>query len=169
MSTTSIWNNFRTELFAFIITKVNDKEIANDILQDVFVKIHLKAGSLKQEEKLTSWVYQLTRNTIIDYYRKKNILTYTEEFQDIWDDDSESEDENKICVNCINPFIQQLPPNDRDALEQTVYGNISQKDYAEKTGLSYTATKSRIQRARGKLKDMFLNCCLAEEGKKCNC
>jgi len=72
-TTETIWKAFHKELFNFINKRVNDKEASNDILQDVFIKIHLKLKTLSEKDKLASWVYQITRNSILDYFRKKKI------------------------------------------------------------------------------------------------
>ena len=70
--TKDIWEEFHLELLGFIKTRINDSDTAEDILQEVFVKIHNNTDTLKQNFSLASWVYQITRNTIIDFYRKKN-------------------------------------------------------------------------------------------------
>ncbi|NQX97509.1 MAG: RNA polymerase subunit sigma, partial [Flavobacteriales bacterium] len=58
MSTEKIWENFHHQLLGFITVRVNNKNIAEDILQDVFVKIHLKSETLTEKTKLQSWLYQ---------------------------------------------------------------------------------------------------------------
>jgi len=73
MATEDIWEEFGGKLHGFIRARVNDEQNAEDILQDVMVKIHLKSATLNEKDKLTSWLYQITRNTIIDFYRKKSI------------------------------------------------------------------------------------------------
>ncbi|MGQ1787549.1 MULTISPECIES: sigma factor [unclassified Saccharicrinis] len=70
MITKKIWDNFSLQLLGFIKSRVHNNVVAEDILQDVFIKIHLKKDLLKENDKITSWVYQITRNSIIDYYRK---------------------------------------------------------------------------------------------------
>jgi RNA polymerase sigma-70 factor (ECF subfamily) len=70
-TTETIWKAFHQELFNFINKRVKDKDISKDILQDVFIKIHLKLKTLSDKDKLASWVYQITRNSILDYFRKQ--------------------------------------------------------------------------------------------------
>ena len=69
--TTSIWNEFSQELLGFIKARVNNEQNAEDILQEVFIKIHTKIDTIHKHQKIASWVYQITRNAIIDFYRKK--------------------------------------------------------------------------------------------------
>ena len=66
-----LFNQLHRELENFIMFKVKDRVIAQDILQDVFVKIHLHVNTIKDPSKVNAWIYQLTRNTIYDYFRKQ--------------------------------------------------------------------------------------------------
>ena len=72
METTIIWNEFSDSLKGFIISKVKDHHIANDLLQEVFIKIHLNIDSLQKQESLKSWIYTITSNVIKDYYKKNH-------------------------------------------------------------------------------------------------
>ena len=69
-STEHIWQEYHLKLAFFIKSKVAE-DITDDLLQEVFIKIHAQINSLKEETKIESWLYQITRNTIIDYYRSK--------------------------------------------------------------------------------------------------
>jgi RNA polymerase sigma-70 factor (ECF subfamily) len=64
-----IFHQYRDRLYNFIMSRVNDQDITDDILQDVFLKIHMKMDTLKDLNKIHSWIYQITRNTIIDHFR----------------------------------------------------------------------------------------------------
>ncbi len=65
-----LWKDFEAKLRSFIYSKIPDKAATEDILQEVFIKIHLKIGTLKDDAKLKPWLYQITRNLIVDYYRR---------------------------------------------------------------------------------------------------
>ena len=176
MDTEEIWNEFNKQLLGFIQSKVNNKDTAEDILQDVFIKIHLKTDSLSDKTKLQSWLYQITRNAIIDYYRKRKLPISDNLSKEIPDE----MDENSFLdfCNCLTPFINQLPEKDKDAIMKTELGSLSQKEYAKNIGVTYSTLKSRIQRAKVKLKNSFVSCCnmkLDKNGKiipnenECNC
>ena len=160
MNTTEIWNSFKQELLGFIKSRVNDNEIAEDLLQEIFIKIHLNKSSITEESKLTSWIYQITRNTIIDHYRKKKIITTKEELAVQLPE--EVQNSNADFTKCLNSFVNHLSASDQEAISKTAYGGLSQKEYAASINLSYSATKSRIQRARKKLKELFIECCAIE-------
>ena len=70
MEIKSIHNQFHKMLFSYISARVNNSDDAADILQEVFIKIAAKLNSLADGEKLKSWIFAITRNAIIDYYRK---------------------------------------------------------------------------------------------------
>ena len=65
-TTEQIWNDYHTSLHRFIQSRVNDAAIADDILQDVFIKIHSHLDTLKTHSKIKSWLYQITRHAIIE-------------------------------------------------------------------------------------------------------
>ncbi len=159
MNTTAIWKEFSDQLFGFIKARVNNPDTAQDILQEVFVKIHQSSNQLSNEDKLASWVYQITRNTIIDYYRKKKLPVSDDSiFQGIVEEETDSS-LNPQFISCLMPFINQLPEKYSEALNKTVYGDLSQKEHAQELNISYTAVKSRVQRARQQLKKLFTECC----------
>lgn len=155
-TTDKIWNEFNKELLHFIGKRVKNREVANDLLQDVFVKIHLKLPTLTDHDKLASWVYQITRNTIIDHYRK---LKPQGDLSDTADEPQEPETYNSEFSKCLQPFLNGLPDDYREAILQTELGELSQKEFAEKAGISYSGAKSRIQRGREKLLELFNQCC----------
>ncbi len=156
-ATEKIWNEYRNNLRRFIQKRVTDKSVTDDILQDVFVKIHSGIKTLQDGTRLQSWLYQITRNTIIDYYRSQRP---TEELPEGL---SFSElDEDKVIPElekCIRAMIEGLPETYRKAVILSELDGLSQKQVAEKLSLSLSGTKSRVQRGRGKLKEMLMDCC----------
>ena len=174
MSTVEVWNDFNERLLAFISSRVSNNEDAKDILQDVFIKIHQKLDGLSDAKKLKSWIYQVTRNSIIDYYRSKKGTK--DENIDLVDLKEEGKTEHIDMTKCLIPFINSLPDNYKKALQATEIEGLSQKDYAEKIGISYSGAKSRVQRAKTKLKEFFTDCCKVQTdvygniiSKDCSC
>lgn len=151
----NIWKDLHQELQKFIFFKVKNKQISEDILQDVFLKIQLKVHNLKDSSKLTSWVYQITRNTILNHFRKDNNL-FSLESIDIVDADNDV-DFSKLS-DCINSKINNLPNKYKEALLLTILKDFSQIELAEYLGISYSGAKSRVQRGKEKVKTLVLNC-----------
>lgn len=155
--TETLYQQFHQELEHFILSRVKDQAIAKDVLQDVFIKIHLHLHTIKDSAKLKAWIYQLTRNTIVDYYRKHKTPTDTAELpEDIAASNPPTE---QGLENCVTPFIAQLPPKYQEALILTDINGLSQTQLAAQLNISYAAAKSRVQRARQKLKILFTDCC----------
>ncbi len=153
----TIWLDLHQELKKFILSKVKDADTSQDILQEVFLKIHLKVHTLKDYKKLTSWVYQLTRNAITDHFRGLKQFKDIDEVADL----PEQENQEALYLrlsNCINSKLEQLPEEYRQAIFLTTFRNYSQHELAEHFGISYSGAKSRVQRAKSKLKDMILDC-----------
>ena len=156
--TEAIWTVFSDQLKQFILSRMADKSFVDDILQDVFVKIHAHIETLKDDTKIESWVYQITRNTIIDHYRGQKIMVDVPDHLPAFDPIPE-ENATKQLASGIRPMIERLPEKYRQALLLTEYQNFNQKQLAQHLGISVSGAKSRVQRARKMLKDMFMQCC----------
>ena len=156
-TTETVWEEFNTGLKHFILKRVPDEPSAEDILQDVFLKIHTHIGSLRESEKLQGWIYQIARNAITDYYRMHKFTLDLPEVPYV------PEDPFDDVVSDLLPYVKELvdslPPEYREALILTEYEGLTQRELAEKLGISVSGAKSRVQRAREKVRLMLLNCC----------
>ncbi len=153
----AIWIDLNEELYKFILGRVKDEQTSKDIHQDVFLKIQTKINQLHHTSKLTSWIYQITRNTIIDYYRKIKKENISINDVDIPETEEQSFHYSKL-TNCINQKIENLSFNHKEAIILTSFKNYTQKELAKHLNISYSGTKSRVQKAREILKDNILNC-----------
>jgi len=160
VTTEHVWEAFHTPLQQFIRRRVSDEATAEDVLQDVFLKIHLHVEALKDVKKLESWIYQITRNAIIDSYRESRPTT-TLEAAEVLDLPEELPDDDVVSelLPCVRAMVRSLPELDRQALVLTEYQGLTQKELSERLGLSFSGAKSRVQRAREKLKQQLLECC----------
>lgn len=159
--TETVWKQYHSKLLAFIVKRVDDHHVAEDILQDVFVKIHTQLDSLKDGTKMESWLYQITRHAIIDYYRTKKT------FEELPDWISQQQTELSAATRqdietCLRPMIEQLPTIYRDALILSELQGKTQQEVAIHQNISLSAAKSRIQRGRILLKGMLYECCQFE-------
>jgi RNA polymerase sigma-70 factor (ECF subfamily) len=159
----NIWNEYHNKLSAFIKSRVAD-DAADDILQDVFVKIHTRIESLQEGKKLESWLYQITRKTVKDYYLSK-LKTYN---MPDWIEQPQPEELEIIrqeLSSCLAPMIEQLPDKYRLAVYQAEIEGKTQREVAEREGISVSGAKSRVQRGRFILKGMLHECCEFELNK----
>jgi RNA polymerase sigma-70 factor (ECF subfamily) len=143
------WSRIQNELKGFVYKRVKDKALTEDIVHDVFLKVHDKMVQLREGEKIFGWIYEITRNTINDHYRRNS---KTIKSRDI-DWESAPPNFNECVSGLIAELIPSLPDKYRIPLEMTEIQNHSQLEVANKLGLTYTAAKTRVQRARKMLRE----------------
>lgn len=153
----TIWIDLNEELYKFILGKVKNEQTSKDLHQEVFLKVQTKIHQLKHTSKLTSWVYQIARNTILDHFRKSTSKHSQLDGLDIPETEGENFDYSRLST-CINQKIENLSAEHKEAVMLTSFQNYSQKQLAEHLNISYSATKSRVQKARGILKENILDC-----------
>lgn len=193
MRTAEIWNQFSDSLHRFLLYKVKTRADADDILQDVFIKVHQNIERLRDEEKLESWLFRITRNAVFDYYKKekpkddidqlhgekapsdwmevvpsRNIFDLANSFQDcrpylnaLLDDSNRklSEQEVAAFLRSLCSFLGELPLKYAEAVFLSDWYGMSQVELASRLGISVSGAKSRVQRGREKMKDLFMRCC----------
>jgi RNA polymerase sigma-70 factor (ECF subfamily) len=150
------WREYNRKLHSFIRTHVNSPEDAEDILADVYLKLAHQAELKRIPQKLPSWLFSVTRNAIIDFYRtNKPTVAVPEDLQE------EVPEPHAISTlsECIRPIIEELPETFRLPIVLSEIEGKKQKVVAEELGLSLPALKSRILRGRKKLKDLMAKRC----------
>lgn len=148
-------------LFGFINKRINNSMDAEDLVQDVFLK--LSRSDLDKIENLKSWLYTIAKNAIIDYYRKKKLEIIGLEQQL----STETYDEPSTIYElsqCIQTFIEYLPDDYARLLKLYEIEGVAQKEIAKRLNLNYVTVRSKIQRGRAKLKQLFVECCQVEQG-----
>lgn len=160
-----LWQEFHDRLYRFIWQRVRNQSDAEDILQDVFLRIHQRLSTVRASERLVSWMFQIARNAVIDYYRstaKRREIVSNEDVDLRLDELLVEKDVttfNQELAACLQPMLEALPEAYREALELVEMHGVSQRAAAETLGLSLSGAKSRVQRGRQKLKVMLLECC----------
>ena len=170
--TQQIWLEFSDRLRAFIARRVDSEADADDILQDVFLRIHRHAGTVERSERLVSWLFQVTRNAIADFYRAPgrrrelpagapHDLERGEEqaMSRVEGIDDDSPETRRELAACLGPMVAQLPPLYRDAVRLVDLEGLRQQDAAARSGISVSGMKSRVQRGRQALKGLLDACC----------
>lgn len=157
MDAKKLLSQTETSLRAFLISHLRDPSDVDDVMQEVAVKVLLKFDSVKSEDRFEAWLFRIARNAMVDRFRKatreqsliKDIL---------WGDDK-SEYHEHIFEQCVQPFLDALPENDRKLLRAVELEGVSQKRYARELGISYSTLKSRVQASRNRLRRAFDKCC----------
>ena len=157
----NIWTEFAERLGQFIRSRVSDRAAAEDILQDVFLKVQKKLGQLDDPSKLQSWLYLIARNAIIDHYRAKKPTTEIPESLPA-EDHTNGDPEIEGLKAAFRRMVYSLPDPYRDAIVLTEFEGLSQKQLSERLGISLSGAKSRVQRGREQLRKNLLACCQLE-------
>lgn len=167
---------FQKELLGYVLKRVKEKSVAQDIVHDVFLKVQDKAVQIRDDRKALGWVYKITKNTIIDHFRSQSRVIRETELD--WQ--SENQDLNLCVEQCLADKLSTLPQKYREAIELADMNGLSQLDLARHLHISYSGAKSRVQRARQMLKeamereyniklDNYGNVTRCENRGACNC
>ena len=162
VTTEDVWESLSAKLRAFIRSRVDDGQTAEDLLQETFLRIHQRLHTLGDEAKLASWVFQIARNLIVDHYRARGrIKTPPEANTETASEPSSSElfDHNEVIAGWLPAAIDSLPEAYRDAVRMYELQGVSQTEIARKLGMSLSGAKSRVQRGRDRLRQVLDRCC----------
>jgi RNA polymerase sigma-70 factor (ECF subfamily) len=157
MKLENVWQEYGASLRSFLHSRVSNDADVEDLLQEVLIKTHQNLGTLASSEKIKPWLFQITNNTIIDYYRKKGTARPISA-ADLWYAE-EGDDVERGLARCVEPFVRALPKKSADLLTAIDLEGQSQKDFAANAGISYSTLKSQVQRSRAKLRGLFDDCC----------
>lgn len=153
------WRALERRLRPFVARRVAGAD-AEDVLQDIFVRIQRGLGQLRDEQRFGPWVYQVARTTILDHHRAAARRPWAEsEAPEPAADEEEDEDDAQMLVAAIAPFVATLPSPYREALTLTELEGLTQKDAAAMLGVSVSGMKSRVQRGRVRLRALLEACC----------
>ncbi|WP_061033825.1 RNA polymerase sigma factor SigZ [Vibrio splendidus] len=170
-----VWAEYQQTLKAFLHSKVSNSADVDDLLQEILIKTFQNLHKVQDASSVKSWLFQLANNTIIDFYRKhaRQQRDSKIDADDLWFADLDHNEEFKQNLSlCIEPFIQALPEQCAALLLAVDIKGQSQKEIAEAQNISYSTVKSRVQKSRGDLKNLFEQCCnlsLDKQGNVIDC
>ncbi|HEX8211967.1 MAG TPA: RNA polymerase sigma factor SigZ [Longimicrobium sp.] len=155
-TTEQAWTEFRDGLHGFLLRRVGDPDVADDLLQDVFLKVHTQLAELRDPGRLHPWMYRVARNAVADHFRARRAAAPLSEALPAPERERDAVAE---LAPCIRALVSRLPAPDREALELTDLGDLTQAELAHRLGISASGAKSRVQRARARLKEAVVACC----------
>ena len=155
MTTQEVWTKYHTDIQRYIISKVKDSTIADDILQNTFIKIHTKIHTLSDITKLKSWCFTIARNSILDYWKTTNKTFEIANFES----EIELEKNTHTEQDCLRGILKNLPKKYRDPLFLSDIKGLKQLEVANQLKQTLPTTKSQIQRARKLIAEGFMQCC----------
>ncbi len=178
----AIAQTFGDELSVFLRRRVGDPATAEDLLQEVFLRVHGRAHQLRDEERVAGWVFRIARNVVADHYRRGDGRDARRTLGDVELDpvdrargelelgrspraDPESHEVaagNARLAQWLGAVVDELPEHYRDAIRLVELEGVSQREAAERLGLSRSGLKSRVQRGRALLRRALERCCHVE-------
>ncbi|MFA7429322.1 MAG: sigma-70 family RNA polymerase sigma factor [Rhodospirillaceae bacterium] len=153
------WDQFGRALHGFIRRRVDSPEDADEILQDVMLRVHRAAAGGQAGERLRPWVYGIARNAIIDHYRARAARGVSVEVPDDLSADPAGNTALGELTGCLAPVLAALPPAYAEALRLADLEGLTQQEVADRLGLSLSGTKARVQRARRMVRGDLEKCC----------
>lgn len=158
-SVETLWREFSAPLRRFLRARTRTPEDAEDLLQEVFLRIHRQLPSLRDTSKLQGWIYRIARNAIVDRHRRTQETAPLPE--ELPADDPSGQSAIDLTPS-LRRFIARLPVAYREPLVRHEFQGEPLHDIAADLGLTLTATKSRVRRARLMLREMLDRCCRFE-------
>ncbi|MCK6547137.1 RNA polymerase sigma factor SigZ [Myxococcota bacterium] len=158
------WRELEQKLRPFVARRVRASADVDDVLQDVFLRMQRGLSGLRDEERFGPWVYQVARSAIVDHARSRARLPILateagdDEVASAPSDDDDGAAERSLA-EWVAPFIAMLPEPYREALTLTELEGLTQREAAEKLGISVSGMKSRVQRGREHLRTSLEACC----------
>lgn len=167
----SIWSELTHRVRRFVGARVNDAHAADDITQDVMLKLQTQLDKIEDDDKLPAWVFAVARNAIVDYYRARALRDHADvaavepsvEFSE-----AEQRDALRELAPCLARMVEHLPEPYREAMKLADFEGLNQQAIADRVGVSLSGAKSRVQRARVLLREMLHDCCRIERDARGN-
>ena len=168
-SANDLWADLHERLRHFVGRRIGDPHAADDVAQDVLLRLHRSLGDLRLEDRLDAFAYRIARNAIIDHYRSRasaretpaepvDLVTHLDARETANDEPDEDRARQELA-RCLRPLIRQLPEPYREALTLTDLGKLSQPEAARVAGISLPGMKARVQRARAQVHTVLTDCC----------
>jgi RNA polymerase sigma-70 factor (ECF subfamily) len=157
---------YESRLFSYIFMLVKDRQLADDIFQETFIKVinTLKSGRYKDEGKFIQWAMRIAHNLVIDHFRKSKKVAYVDnryDESDVFDNlfIADESVEEKMVINQIHSDVKKLmdnlPEDQREVLYMRCYAGMSFKDIAEQTDVSINTALGRMRYALINMRKMI--------------
>ena len=158
-----LWRQFAAPLRAFVARRVPPGVEADDVVQDVFLRVVQHLPELRRTERPEAWLFQVARNALHDVLRAR---MRRDGRTDALEADPPAEPRPSIdwsaeaeLAPCLTGMIARLAEPYRTALALTTLDGVTQVEAARRLGVSISGMKSRVQRGRGQLKALLVQCC----------
>lgn len=154
------WRAHEAELRGYLLYRLSDPHLADDLVQEVFLKAMRYGKGFCVLDNPRAWLFQVARNTLVDRLRlEKNTVPLPEDFpEDLLEEDHQTAPVEALA-ECLARVLSDLSAQDSDILRQCDIAGVRQQAYADAHGLSLAAVKSRLLRARQRMRDYLIGNC----------
>lgn len=157
--TEEVWAAVSPKLMHYISGRVSNRQDTEDLLQEVYVRALESSRGDNDIENVTAWLYRIAHNVIVDKYRSTGRIVLTDDIDEVTSSQLVQDNYNQETGQCLMQLAEHLSPTDREAILEADYRNNKQGILSSRWGISLSGGKSRIQRARQRLKTSLLECC----------
>jgi RNA polymerase sigma-70 factor (ECF subfamily) len=164
-SARGVWQEIERYIRPFVARRLADPEDVGDVLQDIYVRIQVGVGELRDTERFGPWVYRVARSALADHGRARARHPVPADAAAVEDDlparpsDEEEGTAERELAQHVAVFVAALPSPYREAITLTELQGMTQKEAAEMLGISLSGMKSRVQRGRRQIQEMLQACC----------
>jgi RNA polymerase sigma-70 factor (ECF subfamily) len=155
------WQDVAARLRPFIARRVSPTEI-DDVMQDVFIRMQRGLPALRDEERFTSWLFQIARSSVAEHMRARArhpLADGDAEPELPADVDEDDREAARSLSGCVSMFVAQLATPYREAVTLVELEGLTMREAADMVGISLSGMKSRVQRGREQLRALFDACC----------
>ncbi len=143
----------------FLEKRLHDRALAEDVLQDAFVRGIDKARDIRDAEAIVPWFYRMLRNAVIDHQRRRGVASKAlEQLAAELEHDAPGETRDAVC-QCVGQLTETLKPEYAEALKRVEIDGVAVKDYAAEAGISSSNAGVRVFRARDALRKQVQRSC----------
>lgn len=148
----------RGDVERFVARRV-PPDAVDDLTQEIFLKMHTHAAELRDGDRVAPWLFRIARNAVVDHLRRRRIHASLDAVNEPVAEEASEQNFNAELAAWLGPTLDLLPEAYRDALVLTEIEGLTQRELAERTGLSLSGAKSRVQRAKQLLEGIVRACC----------
>lgn len=166
MNTKIVWDTYSDDVKRFVFSKTKNNDITNDLVQEIFIKVHTKIATLHNIEQLKPWLFTIAKNTVLDYFKSSKKGGNTKQSDvEIIDEETPLLKEHSE-EDCLHGIVTKLPQKYRDPLFMSDIKGMKQSVIASILKLPLPTVKSQIQRARKMIAQGYIDCCGFELNEK---
>ncbi len=157
------WESLEATLRPYVARRVTRAVDVDDVIQEIFLRVQRGLPGLREDERFGPWIYKVARNAVADHRRAaaRHPVAAGGVIEEADDhlDDAEGQPAAAELAGYLAPFLAELPARYRDALMLTELHGLTQREAADRLGVSLSGMKSRVQRGRQRLREALEACC----------